>query len=60
LRHFTAEGQSVGDGSRLYDVQNGGVLHFQLAHRGKLVDPRTFIKRKFDGDIDVIGQSSEI
>jgi hypothetical protein len=25
-----------------------------------LVDPRRFIKKKFDGDVDVIGQSSEI
>ena len=59
-RHLTVEGQSVDDGGRLYDVRNGGFLHFQLAHRGKLVDPRRFMKKKFEGDVDVIDQSFDM
>jgi hypothetical protein len=60
LRHFTAEGYLVDDGTELYDVQNGGFLDFQLSHGGKLVDPREFIQGKLDGVIDVTRRSAAI
>jgi hypothetical protein len=37
-------GTIVRDGSKLYEVRNGGVLHFQLFHGGTLVDPRMYIR----------------
>jgi hypothetical protein len=60
MRHFTADGYLVHDGTELYDVQNGGFVDFQLSHGGKLVDPREFIHLKLDGVINVTRQSSNI
>jgi hypothetical protein len=60
LRHFTADGYLVHDGTELYPVQNGGFVDFQLSHGGKLVDPREFLPAKPDSTIDVPRQSSEI
>jgi hypothetical protein len=50
--HSTAEnarrpralGTLVDSGSELYDIQNGGTLHFQLFRAGKLVDPRLYMR----------------
>ncbi|HEX2943429.1 MAG TPA: hypothetical protein VHO91_20415 [Rhodopila sp.] len=33
----------VNQGDTLYDIVNGGYLHFQLSHAGKLTDPRDFM-----------------
>jgi hypothetical protein len=60
LRHFTADGYLVHDGTELYDVHNGGFVDFQLSHEGKLVDPREFIQGQLDGVINVTRQASEI
>jgi hypothetical protein len=37
-------GTIVEDGCELYEVRNGGLLHFQLFCAGKLVDPRNHIR----------------
>jgi hypothetical protein len=47
------EGAVVDDGDELYDIRNGGVLHFQLFRAGKLVDPRTYMRSEMDGATDV-------
>ena len=49
-------GASVEVGGELYEVRNGGFLHFQLFRGGKLVDPRNFILPGFDGTIDTSSQ----
>ncbi|HET6608186.1 MAG TPA: hypothetical protein VFG62_16035 [Rhodopila sp.] len=36
-------GAYIDDGGELYDIRNGGCLHFQLFRAGKLVDPREYI-----------------
>jgi hypothetical protein len=38
------QGTPVEGGGGLYDIRNGGSLHFQLYHAGKLVDPRMYIR----------------
>jgi hypothetical protein len=38
-----AEGTLVEEGGELYEIRNGGSLHFQLYQAGKLVDPRAHI-----------------
>jgi hypothetical protein len=38
------QGTIVEGGGGLYDIRNGGSLHFQLYHTGKLVDPRVYIR----------------
>ena len=40
-------GTYVDDGGELYDIRNGGCLHFQLFRAGKLVDPREYIQGQF-------------
>jgi hypothetical protein len=60
MRHFTADGYLVHDGTELYDVQNGGFVDFQLSHGGKLVDPREFIPGQLDSFFNVTRLSSEI
>jgi hypothetical protein len=60
LRHFTADGYLVHDGTELYEVQNGGYLDFQLSHGGKLVDPRKCIPGELFSAIDVPRQPPEI
>lgn len=60
LRHFTADGYLVHDGTELYDVQNGGFVDFQLSHGGKLVDPRAFIQGELDSVTNAARQSSGI
>ncbi len=47
--HLRALGTLVEDGSELYSVRNGGVLHFQLFRAGKLVDPRNYIRAPVTG-----------
>jgi hypothetical protein len=42
-------GTVVEDGDKLYEVRNGGVLHFQLFRAGKLVDPRRYIRTEDGG-----------
>jgi hypothetical protein len=39
-------GTYVDDGGELYDIRNGGCLHFQLFRSGKLVDPREYIREQ--------------
>ena len=39
-----AMGTLVDSGSELYDIRNGGILHFQLYRAGKLVDPRQYLR----------------
>jgi hypothetical protein len=60
MRHFTADGYLVHDGTELYDVQNGGFVDFQLSHGGKLVDPREFIPGQLDSVLNVNRLSFEI
>jgi hypothetical protein len=43
------EGAVVGDGDELYEIKDGGSLHFQLYQGGKLVDPRAYIRPVADG-----------
>jgi murein DD-endopeptidase MepM/ murein hydrolase activator NlpD len=45
-------GTLVEDGGKLYEVRNGGVLHFQLFYAGKLVDPRKYIRTECDDGTD--------
>jgi hypothetical protein len=52
-------GTLVEGGGELYDIRNGGFLHFQLFRAGKLVDPRNYIRSEFDGTIDASCQSPE-
>jgi hypothetical protein len=42
-------GTIVEHGSELYEVLNGGLLHFQLFRSGELVDPRRYIRTEYDG-----------
>ncbi len=42
-----ALGTYVDDGGELYDIRNGGSLHFQLFRAGRLVDPREYIQGQF-------------
>ena len=42
-------GGLVQGGSELYEIVNGGTLHFQLFRAGKLVDPRLYIHAEFQG-----------
>jgi hypothetical protein len=42
---------NINRGDRLYDVMNGGYLHFQLFRAGKLVDPRDFIPAESDSPV---------
>jgi hypothetical protein len=58
LSHRTL-GTSVESGDELYDIRDGGLLHFQLFHAGKLVDPRQYIHAEFDGAIDPARASPE-
>jgi hypothetical protein len=37
------EGVLVEDGEELYEIRDGGSLHFQLYQAGKLVDPRPYM-----------------
>ena len=39
-----AMGTLVDSGSELYEIRNGGILHFQLFRAGKLVDPRLYLR----------------
>jgi len=52
-------GTSVESGDELYDIRDGGLLHFQLFHAGKLVDPRQYIHAEFGGTIDPSRASPE-
>ena len=52
-------GTSVESGDELYEIRDGGLLHFQLFHAGKVVDPRQYIQAEFDGTIDPSGASPE-
>lgn len=46
-------GSAVESGGELYDIRNGGILHFQLFHAGRVVDPRLYIRSAFDGTDDM-------
>lgn len=59
LRHLAKQGAVVEMGSELYVIGNGGFLHFQLSHAGKLVDPRKYMHQGVDGSKEVIGQPPE-
>ncbi len=59
LHRLAAEGGEVHNGTELYDIHNGGFLDFQLFHKAKLVDPRSFIRDTFDGATDVARQLPE-
>jgi len=54
------EGALVDDGDELYDIRNGGFLHFQLFHAGKLVDPTRYIHTEITGTIDRSHPSTEV
>jgi hypothetical protein len=43
-RHMRAQGTLVKEGNELYNIRDGGFLHFQLFRGGKLVDPRMYIR----------------
>jgi hypothetical protein len=43
-RHPKTQGTVVEDGDELYNIMDGGFLHFQLFRAGKLVDPREYIR----------------
>ena len=58
--HHRPLGTPVETGDELYDIRNGGFLHFQLFHAGKLVDPRRYINTAFDGTIDPSRPSPEV
>lgn len=45
-----AEGALVEDGGELYEIRNGGSMHFQLYQAGKLVDPRRYFPGEPDRD----------
>jgi hypothetical protein len=57
--HLRAQGSLVEDGSELYVIGNGGFLHFQLSHAGRLVDPREYIRAEPDGATDASRQPPE-
>jgi len=59
VRPIPAEGDLVEGGSELYDVQNGGFLHFQLSRGGKLIDPREFIPGELPGVVGITLQPPE-
>jgi len=59
LRHRPL-GTSVERGDELYDIRNGGFLHFQLFHAGKLVDPTRYIHTEITGTIDRSHPSTEV
>jgi hypothetical protein len=52
-------GTWVENGSKLYEVVNGGVLHFQLFRSGTLVDPRMYIRAEYGGGTDDSRDSPE-
>ena len=54
-----ALGSLVEHGGELYDIRNGGFLHFQLFHAGKLVDLRNYIRSEFADTIDASCRSPE-
>ncbi|HVY13893.1 MAG TPA: hypothetical protein VHB27_01600 [Rhodopila sp.] len=49
---LNALGPYVESGGELYNISNGGFLHFQLFRAGKLVDPREYIKAPQDGPVE--------
>jgi hypothetical protein len=51
------QGALVDDGSELYDIRNGGTLHFQLYRAGRLIDPRTYMRPGLFGAVDASRQS---
>jgi hypothetical protein len=51
------QGAFVEDGSELYDIRNGGSLHFQLYRTGKLVDPRAYIREELGGAGSALGEA---
>jgi hypothetical protein len=51
-------GTVVDGGSRLYEVRNGGILHFQVFRAGKLVDPREYIRGSGATEGDASSESS--
>lgn len=44
------QGALVEEGGELYEIKDGGSLHFQLYQAGKLVDPRAHIPGEPGGD----------
>lgn len=54
------QGTLVESGNELYDIRDGGVLHFQLFRAGKLVDPRTYLRSELDGEIEASRQSQKL
>jgi hypothetical protein len=41
-------GELVEEGHALYEIRNGGFLHFQLFRAGLLVDPRLYMRHESD------------
>jgi hypothetical protein len=58
-RHLISEGTVVEDGGELYDIRNGGFLHFRLSQAGKLVDPRTYMREEFDSTMRATHRPSQ-
>ena len=58
-RHLISEGTVVEDGGELYDIRNGGFLHFRLSQAGKLVDPRTYMREEFDSTMNTTHRTSQ-
>ena len=52
-------GISVEAGQTLYEIMNGGSLHFQLLRAGVLVDPRIYMQPDFDDESGQLGRLVE-
>ncbi len=59
VRRRISEGTLVEDGGELYDIRNGGFLHFRLSQAGKLVDPRTYMREEFDCTMNATHRPSQ-
>jgi hypothetical protein len=57
--HLRIQGTFVDDGAQLYDISNGGCLHFQLFQAGNPVDPRKYIREEFVGTTDATNNRLE-
>ncbi len=59
VRRLMTEGNLVEGGGELYDIRNGGFLHFRLSQAGKLVDPRTYMREEFDSTMNATHRTSQ-
>ena len=59
VRRLMTEGNLVEDGGELYDIRNGGFLHFRLSQASKLVDPRAYMPEEFDSTMNAARRTSQ-